>query len=233
MASSCSIPGFFTMDHILHINSYKLVFLNDLLSRSSFFSYFFSGSMRSPSRRWNKSKLSFSTWTVSTWESSSWDVWNSKNWWYVWYIYIYTYIYMYIYISYYIKFISYLYHIYIIYHISYIYTYIHIYIYIIYHHFPQIAIVGGTVVTPFLDALHKTTSVTECTCGRQGRWRSWNETSGSTSRFMNRRSGRGPAPVREETRRTWVYEDIKLVDQKALFFCCNRCGTAEMARPEI
>ena len=36
-------------------------------------------------------------------------------------------------------------------------------IYIIYHHFPQIAIVGGTVVTPFLDALHKTTSVTECT----------------------------------------------------------------------
>ena len=67
--------------------------------------------MRSPSRRWNKSKLSFSTWTVSTWESSSWDVWNSRNWWYVWDIYIYI-------LYNYIEFISYLYIYIYIYHIS-------------------------------------------------------------------------------------------------------------------
>jgi hypothetical protein len=223
-------PRFLHHIHILHINSYKLIFLNDFLSRSSFFSYVFSGSVRSPSRRWNKSKLSFSTWTVSTWESSSWDVWNSRNWWYVWDIYIILYNY--------IEFISYL--------------YLYIYIFIIYHHFPQIAIVGGTVVTPFLDALHKTTSVTECTNSKN--WvrylRYLRYTPGKMEilerdfrvhiKVHEQKVRPGSSGVRcVETRRKWVYEDIKLLVRpesirKPLFFVAIIWKSwTEMARPEI
>ena len=55
----------------------------------------------------------------------------------------------------------------------------------------------------------------------QGRWRSWNETSGSTSRFMNRRSG--PSGVRCVARRKWVYMDLRrhqtgCETRKPLFF---------------
>lgn len=50
--------------------------------------------------------------------------------------------------------------------------------------------------------------------GRQGRWRSWNETSGSTSRFMNRRSPAGVRGLVRELRhgeKIGLRWDIKMV----------------------